>query len=165
MLSSKQTNAKLTGIDTHQPELKRILVVEDSPTTRVQIAKALEAAGFDVLTAEDGEQAIAAVFEYHPELVVLDVVLPKKNGYQVCRTIKSDPDLALKVVIATAKDQEKDRIWSGRQGADAYLSKPIDMELLVATVQRLTATGAASPLPASLLSGHTGHIRTHHTRP
>lgn len=127
------------------PEQKRILVVEDSPTTRVQIAKALESAGYQVLTAEDGEQAIAAVFEFHPELVVLDVVLPKKNGYQVCRTIKSDPDLAIKVLVATAKDQEKDRIWSGRQGADAYLSKPIDMELLVATVERLTTTTMFAP--------------------
>ncbi len=137
------------------PELKRILVVEDSPTTRVQIAKALQSAGYEVLTAEDGEQAIAAVFEFHPELVVLDVVLPKKNGYQVCRTIKSDPDLAIKVVIATAKDQEKDRIWSGRQGADAYLSKPIDMELLVATVQRLTPTNSPLPMSIGLFAGKT----------
>ncbi len=118
-------------------ESRRILVVEDSPTTRAQIAQSLRAAGYEVITAEDGQQAIDAVFEHHPELVVLDIILPKKNGYQVCRTIKSDPDLAIKVVIATAKDQEKDRIWSGRQGADAYLSKPIDMEKLLATVRKL----------------------------
>ena len=151
MLRSTHTTIKPSGISIHKPELKRILVVEDSPTTRVQIARALQSAGFEVLTANDGEQAIAAVFEFHPELVVLDVVLPKKNGYQVCRTIKSDPDLALKVIIATAKDQEKDRIWSGRQGADAYLSKPIDMEVLVATVRRLTSTTLSTPINTALL--------------
>lgn len=130
-------------------ESRRILVVEDSPTTRAQIAQSLQAAGYEVMIAEDGERAIAAVFEYHPELVVLDVVLPKKNGYQVCRAIKSDPDLSIKVVIATAKDQEKDRIWSGRQGADAYLSKPIDMEMLLATVQKLIPLYAVNSLDQS----------------
>lgn len=125
-------------------EKRRVLVVEDSPTTRTLIAQSLQQAGYDVITAEDGEQAISAVHQQSPELVVLDIVLPKKNGYQVCRTIKSDPDLAIKVVIVTAKDQEKDRIWSGRQGADAYLSKPIDMQALVATVQSLVPTSMPS---------------------
>lgn len=119
------------------PEPKRILVVEDSPTTRAHLAHSLELAGFEVMTAEDGEQAITSIYQHYPELVVLDVVLPKKNGYQVCRAIKSDPDLAIKVVIATAKVQEKDKIWSGRQGADAYLSKPIDIQALVSTVHEL----------------------------
>ena len=90
-----------------------------------------------MLTAEHGQQAIELTREYHPELVVLDIVLPKKNGFQVCRSIKSDPDLAIKVMIVTSKATEKDRIWSERQGADGYLTKPVDPQKLIASVEEL----------------------------
>lgn len=118
---------------------QKILVVEDSPTTRRQITDILETAGYEVITAEDGEVALQLVREHHPELVVLDIVLPKKNGYQVCRNIKADPELAIKILILTAKDQEKDRIWGQRQGADVYLSKPVDAEELVKTVKSMVS--------------------------
>lgn len=118
-------------------EKQTILVAEDSPTTRRQIAGILEEQGYRVLTAEDGQQAIELTREYHPELVVLDIVLPKKNGFQVCRSIKSDPDLAIKVMIVTSKATEKDRIWSERQGADGYLTKPVDPQKLIASVEEL----------------------------
>ena len=114
-----------------------ILVAEDSPTTRRKIAGILEDQGYHVLTAEDGKQAIELTREHHPELVVLDIVLPKKNGYQVCRSIKSDPDLAIKVMIVTSKAMEKDRIWSQRQGADGYLAKPVDPDKLIDLVETL----------------------------
>jgi len=114
-----------------------ILVVEDSPTTRRQISDLLEHEGYEVITAGDGEQALALVREHHPELVVLDIVLPKKNGYQVCRNIKADPDLAIKVLMVTAKSQEKDRVWGHRQGADFYLSKPVNPAQLVEAVKQL----------------------------
>lgn len=113
---------------------QKILVVEDGPTTRRQITEILEGAGYEVITAADGERALELVREHHPELVVLDIVLPKKNGYQVCRNIKGDPELAIKVMMLTAKDQEKDRIWGERQGADGYLSKPVDAAELINTV-------------------------------
>ena len=114
-----------------------ILVAEDSPTTRRKIAGILEDQGYRVLTAEDGQQAIELTHEHHPELVLLDIVLPKKNGYQVCRSIKSDPDLAIKVMIVTSKAMEKDRIWSQRQGADGYLTKPVDPDALIELVEGL----------------------------
>ena len=114
-----------------------ILVAEDSPTTRRKIAGILEDQGYHVLTAEDGQQAIELTREHHPELVVLDIVLPKKNGYQVCRSIKSDPDLAIKVMIVTSKAMEKDRNWSQRQGADGYLAKPVDPDKLIDLVETL----------------------------
>ena len=114
-----------------------ILVAEDSPTTRRKIAGILEDQGYHVLTAEDGQQAIELTHEHHPELVLLDIVLPKKNGYQVCRSIKSDPDLAIKVMIVTSKAMEKDRIWSQRQGADGYLTKPVDPDELIELVEGL----------------------------
>ena len=118
---------------------KKILVVEDSPTTRRQITDILEHAGYGVITAEDGEAALLMVREQHPDLVVLDIVLPKKNGYQVCRNIKRDPDLAIKVLMLTAKDQEKDKIWGQRQGADVYLAKPVDADELVAAVGNMVS--------------------------
>ena len=116
---------------------RKILVVEDSPTTRRQITEILESQGYEVITAEDGEVALELVREHHPELVLLDIVLPKKNGYQVCRSIKADPELAVKVLMLTAKDQEKDRIWGQRQGADSYLSKPVVAEELIAAVAQM----------------------------
>ncbi|QEG21431.1 response regulator transcription factor [Mariniblastus fucicola] len=121
-------------------ELQKVLVVEDSPTTRRQITDILEGAGYEVISAEDGEAALELVREHHPELVVLDIVLPKKNGYQVCRNIKADPELAIKVMMLTAKDQEKDRIWGQRQGADVYLSKPVDADELVKAVNDMVST-------------------------
>ena len=123
---------------------QKILVVEDSPTTRRQITDILESEGYEVITAEDGEAALQLVREHHPELVVLDIVLPKKNGYQVCRNIKADPELAIKVMMLTAKDQEKDRIWGQRQGADVYLSKPVDADELVKTVNSMVSTTSSA---------------------
>ena len=127
--------------------LQKILVVEDSPTTRRQITDILESQGYEVITAEDGEAALRLVREHHPELVVLDIVLPKKNGYQVCRNIKADPELAIKVMMLTAKDQEKDRIWGQRQGADVYLSKPVDADELVKTVNSMVSTTSSATTP------------------
>lgn len=123
-------------------EKQTILVAEDSPTTRRKIAGILEEKGYRVLTAEDGQQAIELTHQHHPELVVLDIVLPKKNGYQVCRSIKSDPDLAIKVMIVTSKAMEKDRIWSEKQGADGYLAKPVDPAELIAAVEELISVAS-----------------------
>ena len=123
---------------------QKILVVEDSPTTRRQITEILESQGYEVISAEDGEAALELVREHHPELVVLDIVLPKKNGYQVCRNIKADPDLAIKVMMLTAKDQEKDRIWGQRQGADSYLSKPVNADELVESVAKMMSPNSPS---------------------
>lgn len=125
-------------------ESQKILVVEDSPTTRRQITEILEGAGYEVITAADGEVALELVREHHPELVVLDIVLPKKNGYQVCRNIKADPELAIKIMMLTAKDQEKDRIWGQRQGADGYLSKPVDADELINAVAGMISVVATT---------------------
>lgn len=115
----------------------QVLVVEDSPTTRRQITDLLVEAGYAAVSAQDGEEALRLTEEHHPELVILDIVLPKKNGYQVCRSIKNNPELAVKVMMVTSKGQEKDRIWGERQGADAYLSKPINSQELLFAVQEL----------------------------
>ena len=118
----------------------QVLIVEDSPTARQQMISIVDDAGYSYLAAEDGETAIELIKEHHPEVVVLDIVLPKKNGYQVCRAIKADPELAIKVLMVTAKDQENDRIWGHRQGADGYLSKPIDPQELLEVLSEMVTT-------------------------
>ena len=118
----------------------QVLIVEDSPTARQQMITIVEDAGYSYLAAEDGETAIELIKQHHPEVVVLDIVLPKKNGYQVCRAIKADPELAIKVLMVTAKDQENDRIWGHRQGADGYLSKPIDQQELLEVLSQMVTT-------------------------
>ena len=122
----------------------KILVVEDSPTTRRQITDILQGAGYEVVAVEDGESAIEVVHEHDFVLAVLDIVLPKKNGYQVCRNFKSDPELAIKVLMLTAKDQDKDRFWGHRQGADGYLSKPVDADDLVTAIAEMISVQVRS---------------------
>lgn len=115
-----------------------ILVVDDSPTEQRLVASALAAGGFRVITAADGEDAIAKATREAPRLVVLDVVMPKKNGYQVCRHLKSSPATqGIKVLMLTSKSQESDRFWGLRQGADGYMTKPFTDAELLASVSRL----------------------------
>lgn len=116
---------------------KTILCVDDSPTELLAMTNALVRLGHQVLTAADGEEALQLVAENSPDLVLLDVVLPKKNGFQVCRQIKNGaPTKNIKVVLVTAKDQQSDRFWGMKQGADEYVAKPIDEAKLIGLVER-----------------------------
>jgi len=115
-----------------------ILVVDDSPTEMRLVADRLVRNGYRVLTARDGEEALEKIALERPRLVVLDVVLPKKNGFQVCRAIKTSLDLRdVKVLLLTSKRQESDRFWGLKQGADGYMTKPFADEELLASVARL----------------------------
>lgn len=115
----------------------KILVVEDSPTELTITTAALQGRGYRVATAADGEEALKKIQADRPDLVLLDVVLPGKNGFQICREIKSKSDTkAIKVVLVTSKNQESDRFWGMKQGADEYLAKPFSNEDLLALVAR-----------------------------
>lgn len=115
-----------------------ILVVDDSPTEMRLVAGSLLRQGYRVLTARDGEEALEKIALERPRLVVLDVILPKKNGFQVCRTIKTTPDWqTVKVLLLTSKSQESDRFWGLKQGADDYMTKPFADVDLLASVARL----------------------------
>ena len=117
---------------------KTILVVDDSPADTKLMLHALQGLGHRVLTATDGEEALSAARSELPDLILLDVILPKKNGFQVCRTLKTSPDTErIKIVFVTGKDQDPDRSWGVRQGADAYLTKPFAEAEIVENVQRL----------------------------
>jgi DNA-binding response OmpR family regulator len=117
---------------------KKILVVDDSPTDLKLISRPLQASGYLVETATDGEEALTKVGSTKPDLVILDVVMPRKNGYQVCRQIKSTADTsAIKVILLTSKNQESDRFWGLKQGADAYLTKPFVEADLLSQIKKL----------------------------
>ncbi|MDX2000562.1 MAG: response regulator [Thermoanaerobaculia bacterium] len=117
--------------------LSPILVVEDSPTERQLIQRALEGLGFRVVTLGDGNDIVKTVQRDKPGLILLDVVLPGANGFQLCRQLKTTPETKdVKVILLTSKAQESDRFWGMKQGADEYLTKPFKNDDLAAAVRR-----------------------------
>ena len=119
--------------------IKKILVVDDSPTERYFLTDLLVKNGFSVSTAESGEEALDKIKADKPDLILMDVVMPGKNGFQVTRIIARDPEMQnVTVIICTSKDQETDRVWGLRQGAHDYLIKPIDPQTLL---QKIAALG------------------------
>ena len=116
----------------------KILVVEDSPTYLRNIADFLQGHEYEVITAVDGEEALEKAAKENPNLIVLDVILPKKNGFQVCRQLKTSPATQeIKILMITSKSQDSDRFWGLKQGADEYMTKPYVDDVLLANVTRL----------------------------
>jgi adenylate cyclase len=114
----------------------RILVVDDNETNRDIIVTRLEANGYETLQAADGQEALAAVTQHHPDLVLLDVMMPNIDGVEACRQLKSDATLAFTpVILVTAKAATQDVVAGLEAGADEYLTKPIDQAALVARVR------------------------------
>jgi len=118
--------------------LRKVLVVDDSPTERFFLADLLTKGGYFVLTAESGEEAIAKARADKPDVILMDVVMPGTNGFQVTRQIARDPDLStIPVIMCTSKTQETDRIWGMRQGARDYITKPINADELLGKIAAL----------------------------
>ena len=116
----------------------KILVVEDSPTYLRQIATLLQDRGYHTITAKDGEEALEKTVRENPSLIVLDVILPKKNGFQVCRQLKTSPATQdVKILMLTSKSQDSDRFWGLKQGADDYMTKPFEDEELLGNIAKL----------------------------
>jgi two-component system alkaline phosphatase synthesis response regulator PhoP len=120
-----------------------VLIVDDEHHIRLLIEQALEELadeGIDLLTARDGDEALDVVANQRPELIFLDVQMPRRSGYEVCRAVKSDPSTArTTVVLLTAKGQADDRQAGIDAGADDYLTKPFDPDDLLARAR--TALG------------------------
>ena len=115
----------------------KILVVDDSPTDMLVISNSLRADGYEVVTAGDGGDAVRRIDSDLPDLVLLDVVMPGKNGFQLCRQIRNDGRYkALPVILLTSKNQEADKFWGMKQGATAYMTKPFAPDALLATVRQ-----------------------------
>lgn len=118
--------------------IQKILVVDDSPTERYFLSDILIKNGFSVSTAENGEEALQKIKSDKPHLILMDIVMPGQNGFQVTRSISRDPlALDVPIIICTSKGQETDRIWGLRQGARDYIVKPVDPQELLAKIAAL----------------------------
>ncbi|NDJ35773.1 MAG: response regulator [Chloroflexi bacterium] len=115
-----------------------VLIVDDSPTIRYITSHALQDSGYEVLTANDGASAVELAAEHLPDAILLDVILPKLNGFHVCRQIRANAQTRhIPIVMITSKDKEPDRDWGMEQGADVYITKPVDQQELLATLESL----------------------------
>lgn len=113
----------------------RILAVDDSPTVLEMITAILESGGYSVLTAVDGVEALDTARAERPDLILLDVMLPKLDGYRVCRLLKFDQNYRdIPIIMLTAKAEDQAVATGIRTGADQYLTKPIDPETLLAAI-------------------------------
>lgn len=118
--------------------MSTVLIVDDSSALREMIAGLLIKAGLTILEAKDGAEAQQKIEASPPDLVVLDIVMPNMNGYELCRWIKNNPATKdIPVVICSSKGEEYDRYWGIRQGADAYIAKPFRPTEMIETVKQL----------------------------
>ena len=117
--------------------IKKILLVDDSKTELHYLSDLLSKRGYAVRTAENGEEAMRRLGEEKPDLILMDVVMPGQNGFQLTRTITRDPRYAgLPVIMCTSKSQETDRVWGMRQGAKDYVVKPVQADELIAKIRK-----------------------------
>ncbi|MBU6501450.1 MAG: response regulator [Burkholderiaceae bacterium] len=116
----------------------KVLVVDDSKTELMVLTTLLEKNGMSVKTAENADEAMRRLAQEKPDLILMDVVMPGKNGFQVTRTITRDPQYAdVPIIMCTSKTQETDRVWGMRQGARDYITKPVDAGELMAKIKAL----------------------------
>ncbi len=121
---------------------KKILVVDDVQETLLALKIRLEYAGYEVKSATDGEMGLKMAREINPNLIILDVMLPKIDGFSVCRLLKFDEEYEhIPIIMLTAKGQEKDRSTGQEVGADLYLVKPYNAKELLEHVNRMTSDG------------------------
>jgi DNA-binding response OmpR family regulator len=121
---------------------KRILIVDDEPNIVVSLEFLMQREGFDVSVAGDGEAALKAVEETKPDLVLLDIMLPKKNGFEVCQTIRANPAWqSVKIIMLTAKGRDTEVAKGTALGADAYVTKPFSTKDLIAQVRQMLDMG------------------------
>src|SRR6478735_4121720 len=120
----------------HSPP--RILIVDDNETNRDILLTRLGTHGYDLVQAADGEEAVAAARQHHPDLILLDVMMPKVDGIEACRRLKADADLPFTpIILVTAKTDSRDIVTGLEAGADEYLTKPVDQTSLVARVKSM----------------------------
>ncbi|MBU4311636.1 MAG: response regulator [Candidatus Omnitrophica bacterium] len=117
-------------------ETKKILVVEDDLVTQRMLSARLEITGYDVITASDGEEALNKARKENPDLLILDLMLPKMTGYEVCRMLKFDDKYKkIPIIILSSLDQQDEREKAVKAGADTYVIKPFDLELLLVKIK------------------------------
>ena len=125
--------------------MKKILIADDEPTLVSTLQYNLEREGYSVVIATDGEAAVAAARERHPDLIVLDIMMPRLNGLEVCRILRRE--MHVPIVILSARGDERDRAAGVEAGADDYVTKPFSMGELIARIGLLLLRSECLPPP------------------
>jgi twitching motility two-component system response regulator PilH len=116
--------------------MARVMVVDDSPTDKAFLRQLLEGAGYEVLEAATGQDAVELAKVHRPDCVVMDVVMPGMNGFQATRVLSKDPATAgIPIIVVSSKSQPTDRLWALRQGAREYVVKPVKEAELIGKVK------------------------------
>ena len=114
----------------------KILLVDDERDLVETMEMALEAKGYEVICAYDGDEGLKQAVATHPDIIILDLMMPKMNGYHVCWELKNnDTTREIKVIMLTAKTQESDKFWGHETGADDYITKPFEMSHLIQRIE------------------------------
>ena len=123
----------------------KVLVIDDSATSSLFITRALRKAGYQVITAVNGNEGLSKALHERPHCLILDVVLPGVSGFGVCRQLRAiDPQRNLSIIMVSSKNTRMDQTWGLRQGADRYLPKPFTEEILLQAVEEVLATKHSS---------------------
>jgi DNA-binding response OmpR family regulator len=118
----------------------RILIADDEPNIVISLEYLLKKEGFEIAVATDGEAVLRLAGEFRPELVLLDIMMPKKSGFEVCEALRADPAQAnLKIIMLTAKGRETEVAKGLALGADAYITKPFSTKELIVQIKSLLA--------------------------
>ena len=119
-------------------KLKKILIVEDDANIRMALSIRMEVNDFEVITANDGEEGLEKARKEKPDLILLDLMIPKITGFEVCRMLKFDDNYKnIPIIILSALDQQGEREKAIQNGADAYFIKPFELELLIVKIRNL----------------------------
>ena len=117
--------------------MPKVMVVDDAYSELQLMESILRSAGYDVVTYLDGDELEEKIAKERPDVVLLDVVMPKRNGYEALRAVRRDERIKqARVIVVSSKSQESDRVWGLRQGADEYLPKPFSADQLLATIRK-----------------------------
>ncbi|MBE9200608.1 MULTISPECIES: response regulator [unclassified Nodularia (in: cyanobacteria)] len=118
--------------------MNTVLVVEDGLTDMEILSRYLQQAGYYVISATSSEEVQERIDSTKPDLIFLDVILPGKSGFEICRELKNNPDTSkIPIVFCSTKNSDVDKMWGNMLGAEAYLAKPINQEELVVTLKKL----------------------------
>jgi twitching motility two-component system response regulator PilH len=118
--------------------INKVLIVDDSKTEVLFMTELLQKNGYTVRSAENADEAFKRLAEEKPDLILMDVVMPGQNGFQLTRSINRTPEYSdVPIIICTSKSLETDRVWGMRQGARDYITKPVDSADLLAKIQAL----------------------------
>lgn len=121
---------------------RKILIVDDEPNIVISLEFLMKKEGFEIAVANDGDEALAKVASFSPDLILLDVMMPKKSGFEVLETLRADPaQAALRIIMLTAKGRDTEVAKGLAIGADAYVTKPFSTKDLVLKVKAILGTG------------------------